>query len=212
MVEAQVAKHIKQPVTLSKSQLVECDKIDGGCDGGNVDGAWKYITKNGYETEEDYPYRNGGGIENNCTHDEGKSFLHMEKNREPHTVGISKVKPVHLIGSIKKHFEGAEQIKRVLVNHGPVAVSIKAYYLGPNFNHDFTKVLNIDPYCCSLMKTNHLVVIVGYGVEDGKDYWIVRNSWGEHWGDNGHAKLERGINICGVEDDATIIITKPVKN
>ena len=45
---------------------------------------------------------------------------------------------------------------------------------------------------------NHAVVAVGYGNEDGKDYWIVKNSWGETWGDQGFFKIERGINMCGV--------------
>ena len=46
---------------------------------------------------------------------------------------------------------------------------------------------------------NHAVVFVGYGTENGTDYWIVRNSWGPNWGDHGYFRMQRGINLCQVE-------------
>lgn len=44
---------------------------------------------------------------------------------------------------------------------------------------------------------NHAVLAVGYGVEDGVPYWLIKNSWGENWGDNGFFKMELGKNMCG---------------
>lgn len=44
---------------------------------------------------------------------------------------------------------------------------------------------------------NHAVLAVGYGVEDGVPYWLVKNSWGGDWGDNGYFKMEMGKNMCG---------------
>lgn len=49
-----------------------------------------------------------------------------------------------------------------------------------------------------ISKHDHGVIIIGYGTEKGLDYWIIRNSWGADWGENGHMRLIRGKNACGI--------------
>ena len=49
-------------------------------------------------------------------------------------------------------------------------------------------------------KMNHAVLVVGYGTENGRDYWLVKNSWGPGWGANGFIKMRRGTNECGIAD------------
>lgn len=50
-------------------------------------------------------------------------------------------------------------------------------------------------------KLTHFVSLVGYGVENGIDYWIGKNSWGTYWGENGFFKLVKGTNNLGIENE-----------
>ena len=45
---------------------------------------------------------------------------------------------------------------------------------------------------------NVKISVVGYGTEGGKDYWLVKNSWGKFWGDSGFMKIKRGTGHCGI--------------
>ena len=52
----------------------------------------------------------------------------------------------------------------------------------------------------------HAIVIVGWGIEKNKKYWIIRNSWGKNWGNKGYFKMIRGINNCKLEENVTTCI------
>jgi len=76
--------------------------------------------------------------------------------------------------------------------------------------HFYKKGVVLDAISCGT-DNDHCIVAVGYGSLNGKDYWILRNSWGESWGDNGHLYLKRdksenGPGICGVAMDASYVI------
>ena len=58
---------------------------------------------------------------------------------------------------------------------------------------------------CSSTKMNHAVTVVGYGTESGKDYWLVKNSWGDNWGDGGYIKIARGKSECGIGGNCALV-------
>jgi len=51
---------------------------------------------------------------------------------------------------------------------------------------------------CTSSDTNHAVTVVGYGSDNGQDYWLVKNSWGEGWGEDGYIRVKRGVGMCGI--------------
>ncbi|CAN2390473.1 Belongs to the peptidase C1 family [Pristimantis euphronides] len=87
---------------------------------------------------------------------------------------------------------------------GPIAVGIDA-------SDDFQLYCNgvFDGECSS--NPNHAVIVVGYGTEHNEksgediDYWLIRNSWGENWGDGGYVKIKRNANMCGITESASSV-------
>ncbi|VDM40521.1 unnamed protein product [Toxocara canis] len=60
-----------------------------------------------------------------------------------------------------------------------------------------------DSYECWRMHANHAAEVIGFGEENGIKYWIMKNSWGEWWGEDGFFRIERGTNACQIETFAT---------
>eukprot|EP01132_Coremiostelium_polycephalum_P001273 gene1273-1603_t len=170
-------------VGLSEQNLVDCDhecmeydgqqSCDDGCAGGLQPNAYTYIIKNGgIDTESSYPYL---AVDNKC------SF-------KPQNIG-AKISNFTMVSS------NETQMAAVLSVNGPLAIAADAeewqFYEGGVFDFPCGKTLD------------HGILIVGYGVENtifskNKAYWIVKNSWGPTWGEQGYLKIERGTNKCGL--------------
>ncbi len=163
-------------VSLSEQQLVDCDSHDAGCSGGLMDFGFDYILNNaGIDTESDYPYRAEQGYCN-------------ARREDRHVVTIDGYEDVP---------HNDEQALMRAVARQPVSIAISAG------DRDFQLYVGgiFDGPCST--ELNHGVLVVGYGSEHGKDFWIVKNSWGPAWGvDNGFIRLARNIadprGQCGV--------------
>ena len=97
-------------------------------------------------------------------------------------------------------------MRLVLVTRGPIAVSFEVY---PDFQHYKSGVYHHESELFDGFNpweiTNHVVLVVGYGSDDGQDYWIVKNSWGSSWGEDGFFRIRRGNDECGIESLAVDI-------
>ena len=174
--EGQHAKKTGHLVSLSESQIVDCDVngTDAGCDGGFMDGAFKYvIDAGGIEMEKDYPYQ---PVDNPCTFNKTKV--------------AAKFKGYHDVTG------GETGLKEAVAAIGPISVGIDAS--NPSFQF-YKSGVYYEPECSSTM-LDHGVLVVGYGSTDnGTNFWLVKNSWGESWGMDGYIKMARDKNNnCGI--------------
>jgi len=162
----------KEFLTFSEQQLVDCDKVDQGCNGGLMENAFDYLRQNGgIELSKDYPYTGRGG---KCKFNKSKSAL--------------KVKGFQMVG------QDEEQIKQKLFSTGPLSVALNA----DNLQFYNNGILDLTADACDPQAINHGVTLVGYGTQKGKDFWIVRNSWGSNWGEDGYFRIARGKSTCGI--------------
>jgi C1A family cysteine protease len=106
-----------------------------------------------------------------------------------------------------------EALKRAVRQRGPVTAM---FTVAPDFFSYMDGVYSAPSTGCNpgtARTVSHALLIIGYGTDNGQDYWLVQNSWGESWGMNGFAKIARGSNTCGISSCASypINIVEPEK-
>ena len=143
--------------------------------GGLQSHAFEYIRyTGGISTEEAYPYY---AADRPCTVDPATFALAVQGG----SVNIT---------------EGDErELLHAVCEKGPVSITFQVV---DGFSAYKSGVYVSDTCKNSTDDVNHAVLAVGYGHEDGLDYWLVKNSWGPDWGDGGFFKIQRGVNMCGV--------------
>jgi len=169
----------KKLLSLSEQELVDCDKgQDQGCQGGLPSNAYKFLisSKTGLEAEKDYPYKAKNG-QCKATASEEQAFVSG-------WTSISK---------------DEDQIAAAVTKYGPLAIGINA---GPMQLYT-GGIAHPSKQSCNPSKLDHGVAIVGFGVESGTKYWVIRNSWGASWGERGYYRIVRGAGACGLNTMVT---------
>jgi len=161
-------------VSLSEEQLVQCSTVNSGCNGGLMDYAFEYAEKTPMVTEDAYPYTSGTGRTGTCS----KS---MEEG------GSVSVTAYHDVTADRS---GAAL--KAAVAKQPVSVAIEADKMA---FQGYTGGVITGSACGT--RLDHGVLAVGYGTEDGEDYFLVKNSWGSSWGESGYVKIGQA-NVCGI--------------
>lgn len=182
LAEAHITKHTGARLMLSRQSLVDCSPVDKGCDGGWPGSTISWIIQSGNKLplEADYAYTSSNDISK-------KQCRLLTSKKIPVNIGSFFTQPV----------KSEDFMKKIVSSHGPVGI---AMYVGENaIFQNYGGGIHYDPDAPSgydkCPEANHAMVIVGYGSEGpGKDYWIVRNSWGEDWGEKGYIRMARNRN------------------
>ncbi|KAK9947011.1 hypothetical protein M0R45_012448 [Rubus argutus] len=174
-------------ISLSEQELIDCykDHTTTGCRGGVVSGAFQFIIDNkGIDTDEDYPYQ------------AWDMMVCNEEKVNRHVVTIDAYRYVRP--------NDEDQLLQAVARQ-PVTASIA----GSSFSFQLYSK-GIFTGSCSI-SLDHAVLIVGYGSENGVDYWILKNSWGERWGMDGYMHLLRDHGnpkgLCGIN----MLASYPIK-
>ncbi|XP_067871953.1 cathepsin K-like [Heterodontus francisci] len=173
--EGQLAKKWKQYVDLSVQNIIDCsDEYNNyGCNGGLPYRAFEYIRDNGIESDQSYPYQ-------------------AKKNSK---CLFSSSKSITKINTFKRFKHNTEkQLTQMVASVGPISVLVHSSL----DSWIFYKSGIFDNVKCNIDNIDHAVVLVGYVDEHPEGYWIIKNSWGTSWGENGYMRMVKGKNMCGI--------------
>jgi len=209
----------QNPRSFAAQELVSCIANpnhcggSGGCDGATVELGMEYAIKNGLGTDEEVPYK---ARDMSCVDSKNQPALTTEapmlvlvqgngmvKSMPSGSPAQPKVKMLEVGFGLTAYetlpVNKEEPLVRALVEKGPVAVSVAAddWHFYESGIHDTCKADCV---------VDHAVTMIGYSKDAtlGKKYWLVRNSWGDSWGESGHIRVLRRENeeaFCGIDND-----------
>jgi cathepsin B len=174
-------------VVLSPEDLVSCDSSNYGCQGGYLEEAWNFMAQSGVVSDACFPYTAGDGSAPQCTSScsDGSSWS-----------------PYYVRDDSIQQLSDAASIQTAIMTNGPVEGAFSVYqdfmsYKSGVYQHKSGQLLG-----------GHAIKILGWGTENGVDYWLCANSWNTSWGENGFFKIKRGSDECGIEDNVVAGLPK----
>ncbi|KAM9979946.1 hypothetical protein ACTFIZ_006192 [Dictyostelium cf. discoideum] len=178
--ESKILKNKNINYDLSEQELVDCTDKNKGCEGGWMNPCFDYIQKKGISNEHDYMYT-------------GFKFPICKQSTQ-------KISSSFQYYMVPQDDENALADK--ILSNGVISVAIDA--TSREFMSYSSGIFHSND--CSKTRLTHAIALVGYGVEDGVDYWILKNSWGENWGEGGFFRMKRNTgNKCGIATMATYL-------
>jgi cathepsin L len=188
--ESYVALQSQTLLELSSQQVTSCAPNPltcggtGGCQGSTPPLAYSYAQLFGLVLEEEYPYVSGNSMDTeDCEYD------------------LANISPVASItGYDNLPSNDMDAVMQHIAEVGPLAISVAASNF-KNYNGGVFDGCSYDEN----IALNHAVQLVGYGTdEELGDYWLVRNSWGARWGEEGYIRMKREANPqCGTDSTTT---------
>ncbi|XP_007899284.2 procathepsin L [Callorhinchus milii] len=173
--EGQMFKKKGKLVSLSEQNLIDCDKTQKGCRGGYPFRAFQYVKKHGLNSEKNYRYM---AKDQDCKGIEKK---------------VATCKDCGFIQKSERHLAAA------VASIGPISICVDGSHKSFQF---YKKGIYYEKNC--LKPINHAMLVVGYASRANKNYWIVKNSYGTTWGDEGYIYMAKDKrNNCAIANNAT---------
>lgn len=172
---------------LSPQYLVSCDGSDDGCGGGRLSSAWQYMNKHGIATDSCVEYTSGNGTAPKC----------MRKCEDGEKITLYRTKSAYsVVNFFDFGTQATQKIQAEIFKNGPIEAGYNVFqdflqYKGGVYSHREGNMVG-----------GHAVKMIGWGEDPvGGPYWLIANSWGPEWGENGFFRIARGKNECGIERD-----------
>ncbi|CAB3230383.1 unnamed protein product [Arctia plantaginis] len=157
----------------SEQQILDCNQKSSGCRGGTMGSSFAtLIDLGGAMAERDYPYENQKG---QCRSDASRAVARIS-------------------ACYQYSLSSQEKVKQLLYLVGPISIAVRDDYL-----KQYTGGIIMDSVCTG--KVAHAVLLVGYGRDNGVDYWLIKNSWGAQHGEQGYFRVQRNggpDGACGL--------------
>jgi len=187
--------------------------LSRGCGGGRPEAALKWMSKTGVVTGGDYSDIGSGSSckpyeFKACAHHVPATATYPECPSSEYSISCAKTcsesKYAKSYSDDKVNGGTVQSVSSVsgmvtALAKGPLSVAITVYSDFPTYKSGVYK------HTTGQELGGHAVSIIGYGTENGQDYWIVKNSWNDQWGDGGTIKMAKGSNECGIEGSAAVI-------
>jgi len=190
MLEARIHMQYGRKFPLSIQYINDCNHYAQGCNGGFAYEVLRFAQEFWAPPESCKSFYASQGV---CAG-------HCEISKLAEVVTVDK--PYYVGGFFGKTTELL--LMEELYNNGPVVVSFEpkpsfTYYKGGIYTPLEDTVQQEFNGDAQWMKVDHSVLLYGWGEEKGVKYWLIQNSWGEGWGENGNFRIVRGQNVLGIE-------------
>lgn len=159
-------------ISLAEQELVSCDNTDNGCDGGLMVNAFEWIInyRGGYVSSyNNYPYVSGNGNVPSCE---------LQK-LNTHVAQICNYDEID---------QNENAMSNYVYENGPISVGVDATSWQTYTSGIMTN--------CISNKVDHGVLVIGFDDNYKIPYWIIKNSWGASWGENGYIRISKNVNNC----------------
>lgn len=185
-------------MTISPQVIINC-KAGGSCGGGNPGEVYVYANRHGIPEETCQAYVAKNPAEFSCSDIQKCENCAPPAGAKPGDKGNCWAQKTYPAWKVTQYgsVSGADKMKAEIFARGPISCGIDAdlkleAYTGGIFSQ--TKLLPI---------INHEIAVVGWGKENGIEYWVGRNSWGTYWGESGFFRITMHRNNLGIETDCT---------